>query len=208
MTKRMLSVLFGVCAGVAILCSAARAQSPPTEDWATAHFPVAFEEFFPMQLGEGGLIAVRVHRSKRNDLREYSIVFEGTQSSKSLRAVLREARGSSLYQQLAALHATRPSASYDELKRGVKVEVWMLTADECPAVAAQFKAFEDVQFVRPRDEDEPEEDPVLYEFNETLAGGGSVVEYMEHRALPRWARVTHDAFEACIASGKATAGPN
>lgn len=189
----------------ALLCSTARSQKPSGDDWTARHFPAAFEEFFPMQLGDGEFIAVRVHRSNLNDLPEYSIVFEGAQASKSLRAVLREAQGSSLYKQLAALHAERPFASYDELKRNLKVVAWTLSPERCPAVATQFKTFQEVQFVRPRDEDEPGENPVLYEFNETLAGGGSVVEYMENRALPRWARATHDALESCVTSGRATA---
>lgn len=40
----------------------------------------------------------------------------------------------------------------------------------------------------------------LYEFNETLGGGGSVFECMENRALPRWARATRQALDACMAS--------
>lgn len=190
---------------IALLCSPARSPNPQADDWTAKHFPAAFEDFFPIKLAEGEFIAVRVHRSNLNDLREYSIVFEDAQDSKSLRAVLREALGSSLYQQLAALHAAHPSAPYDELKANIKVSDWTLTPDRCPAVASQFKAFQDVQFVRPRDEDEPEENPLLYEFNETFAGGGSVLEYMENRALPRWARATHDALDACIALSNATA---
>ncbi|MGA9885816.1 MAG: hypothetical protein WBQ34_19030 [Candidatus Acidiferrales bacterium] len=190
---------------IATCCATARSQNPSAAGWVAKYFPAAFEGFFPIKSGEGDFIAVRVHRSNVNDLREYSIVFEDAQDSKSLRAVLREAQGSSLYQQLKSLHTSQPSASYDELKRNLKVGVWTLSPDRCPAVAAQFKAFQDVQFVRPRDEDEPEENPVLYEFNETFAGGGSVIEYMDNRALPRWARATHDALEACIASGNAAA---
>ncbi|MGH9717145.1 MAG: hypothetical protein ACRD4R_10525 [Candidatus Acidiferrales bacterium] len=190
---------------IALLCSPVRSQNPPSSDWTAKTFPVAFEDFFPIKLAEGDFIAVRVHRSNLNDLREYSIVFEDAQDSKSLRAVLREAQGSSLYQQLESLHSSQPSASYDQIKPDLKVTVWTLTPDRCPAVTTQFKAFQDVQFVRPRDEDEPEENPVLYEFNETFAGGGSVLEYMKNRALPRWARATHDALDACIASGNATA---
>lgn len=190
---------------IAIFCSLARSQNFPADGWATKHFPTAFEEFFPLNSGEGDFIAVRVHRGNLNDLREYSIFFEDAQDPQKLRAAFREAQGSSLYHQLAALHASHPSASYDQLKAYIKVSDWILTPDRCPAVAAQFKAFQDVQFVRPRDEDEPEENPVLYEFNESLAGGGSVLEYMENRPLPRWTRATHDALESCIASGKATA---
>ena len=48
----------------------------------------------------------------------------------------------SLYQQLAALHAAQPSASYDELKRDIKVGAWTLSSADCPAVAAQLKAYE------------------------------------------------------------------
>ncbi len=190
---------------IAVFCSAARSQNSPANDWTANHFPVAFEQFFPIKSGEGDFIAVRVHRSRLNDLREYSIVFENAQDPNSLRAIFREAQRSSLYQQLSALHAANPSASYDRLKSAIKVGDWTLTPGRCPAVASQFKAFQDVQFVRPRDEDEPGENPVLYEFNESLAGGGSVLEYMENRALPRWTRATHDALEACIASGGAAA---
>ncbi|MGH9688475.1 MAG: hypothetical protein ACRD5K_15435 [Candidatus Acidiferrales bacterium] len=194
---------------IAILCSPVRSQNPSSGDWTAKTFPAAFEDFFPIKLAEGDFIAVRVHRSNLNDLREYSIVFEDAPDSKSLpavlRAVVREAQGSPLYQQLASLHAELPSASYQQLKHSLKVSVWTLSPDRCPAVATQFKAFQDVQFVRPRDEDEIEENPVLYEFNETFAGGGSVLEYMDNRALPRWARATHDALDACVASGNATA---
>jgi hypothetical protein len=205
--KRTSLATAAATAALAILFFAApaRPQNPPADDWTAKHFPAAFEEFFPIKLAEGEFIAVRVHRSNLNDLREYSIVFEDAQSSKSLRAVLREAQGSSLYQQLAALHAAKPSTSYDDLKHHLKIGVWTLTPDRCPAVAAQFKAFQNVQFVRPRDEDEPEENPVLYEFNESLAGGGSVLEYMSNRALPRWARATHDALEVCISAGNSAA---
>ncbi|GEM_PF-1934447 len=181
------------------------AQKRTADDWAARHFPAAFEEFFPLKSGQGDFIAVRVHRGNLNDLREYSIVFENAEDAKSLRAVLREAQGSSLYQQLVALHAEQPAASYNDLKRHLRVAVWILTPDRCPAVAAQFEAFQNVQFVRPRDEDQPEENPILYEFNESIAGGGSVLEYMQNRALPRWTRATHDALEACVASGHATA---
>jgi hypothetical protein len=206
----MRRVRVAIAAAVAALAIAfwaapACSQNAAADNWTAKHFPAAFEEFFPIKLAEGEFVAVRVHRSNVNDLREYSIVFDDTANSKSLRAVLREAQGSSLYQQLVALHAAQPSASYDSLKRSLKVGVWALSPDRCPAVATQFKAFQDVQFVRPRDEDEPEENPVLYEFNETFAGGGSVLEYMQNRALPRWARATHDALKACIAAGDATA---
>lgn len=193
-----------VALAMALMCASARSQDTPAGDWTARHFPAAFEELFPMRLGDNAFIAVRVHRGKLNDLREYSIVFEDAPGPKSIRAVLREAQGSPLYQQLAALHTARPSASYDELKRELNIAVWNLSPERCPAVSAQFKAFQEVQFVRPRDEDEPERNPVLYEFNETLNGGGSVLEYMENRALPRWAQATHDALEACIAAGRAT----
>lgn len=207
MSRPRIAIAAAAAAALAIacLCPPARSQNPPGGDWTAKHFPAAFEEFFPIKLAEGEFVAVRVHRGNLNDLREYSIVFEDAQESKSLRAVLRESQGSPLYQQLAALYAAQPSASYDDLKRNLNVGIWTLTPDRCPAVAAQFKAFQDVQFIRPRDEDEPEENPVLYEFNESYAGGGSVLEYMENRALPRWARATHDALEACVASGNAEA---
>jgi hypothetical protein len=190
---------------IAILCSPARSQNSPADDWTAKHFPTAFEDFFPIQSGEGDFIAVRVHRGNLNDLREYSIIFDNAQDPQRLRAEFREALGSSLFQQLAALHAAHPSGSYEQLKPSIKVGDWILTNGRCPAVAVQFKAFQEVQFVRPRDEDEPEDNPVLYEFNESLAGGGSVLEYMENRPLPLWTRATHDALDACIASGNATA---
>lgn len=204
--KFQLASAAALAAVLALLCGpVVWSQNPGAGDWTAKHFPTAFEEFFPIKLAEGDFIAVRVHRGNLNDLREYSIVFEDAQDSKSLRAVVREAQGSSLYQQLAALHAARPSVSYDQLKSAVKVGVWTLSPSRCPAVAAQFKAFENIQFVRPSDDDEPQPNPILYEFNETFAGGGSVLEYMENRALPRWARATHQALGACIASANPAA---
>jgi hypothetical protein len=198
-------VVVSVALAMVLFCRTAWPRNSAGGDWTARHFPAAFEELFPIRLAQGEFIAVRVHRSKLNDLREYSVVFEDAQDSKALRAVVREAQGSSLYRQLAALHAAQPSASYDELKPNIKVGVWRLSADRCPAVSTQFKAFENIEFVRPHDDDEPEENPILYEFNETFAGGGSVLEYMENRALPRWARATHRALDACIASGDAAA---
>ncbi len=201
--KRSRIAIATAALAIATVCSAARSQDSPPDAWAARHFLTAFEEFFPAAAGDGDFIAVRVHRSNLSNLREYSIVFEGVQDRQKLRAEFREAQGSSLYQQLAALHAAHRSDSYGELKPYIKVSDWILTPNRCPAVAAQFKAFQDVQFVHPRDEDQPEENPVLYEFNETLAGGGSVLEYMENRPLPRWTRATHRALEACIAAGNA-----
>lgn len=194
-----------LAAALAIFSFSAWPQNPPRDMWTAKYFPQAFDDFFPIKSAEDDFIAVRVHRGNLNDLREYSIVFEDAQDSSTLRAVVREAQGSSLYRQLAALHAASPEASYGRLKSALKVGVWTLSPDRCPAVATQFKAFENVQFIRPSDDDEPQQNPVLYEFNESLAGGGSVIEYMENRSLPRWTRATHAALDACIASGDATA---
>jgi hypothetical protein len=187
---------------VALACWPAWPQASPEDEWVAKYFPIAFEEFFPIQKAEGDFLAVRVHRSGLNDLPEYSIVLEDAQDPHSVRALVREAQGMSLYQQLAALHAAQPSASYDELKREIKVGRWTLSSADCPAVSRQLKAYENIDFVRPRDEDEPDENPILYEFNETLDGGGSVLEYLENRALPRWARATRQALDACISSAK------
>jgi hypothetical protein len=205
MKFRLASAGAAFVAALALVCGPAWSQNSRSDAWAAEHFPAAFEEFFPVKIAEGEFIAVRVHRGNLNDLREYSIVFEDAQDAKALRAVLREAQGSSLYRQLAALHAAQPSAPYDQLKRSIKVGVWILSPDRCPAVTAQFKAFENLQFVRPRDDDQPQPNPVLYEFNETFAGGGSVLEFMENRPLPLWARATREALDACVASGNATA---
>lgn len=194
-----------LAAAIALCCQPARPQNSPGDAWTAKHFPAAFEELFPIKLTEGDFIAVRVHRSNLNDLREYSIIFKDAQDSHKLRAVLREAQGSSLFQQLATLHAARPAATLDQLKSNLRVGVWTLSPDRCPAVESQFKAFNNVQFVRPSDDDEPEPNPVLYEFNESLGGGGSVIEYMKNRALPRWTRATYQALQECVSSGRATA---
>jgi hypothetical protein len=194
----------GLAVTLAVVSFSAWPQNPQRGAWVSKHFPQAFDEFFPIKRAAGDFISVRAHRSNLNDLREYSIVFENAQDANSLRAIVREAQTSSLYEQLSSLHAAHPEASYEQLKSGLKVGVWTLSPDRCPAVATQFKAFENIQFTRPRDDDEPQQNPVLYEFNESLAGGGSVVEYVENRALPRWTRATLAALDACIALGSAT----
>ena len=55
-----------------------------------------------------------------------------------------------------------------------------------------------IQFVRPRDEDEPDENPVVYEINETVVGGSShAIEFMPTRAMPLWAEATRKALLTC-----------
>jgi hypothetical protein len=186
--------------GVA-LSSPATAEPQSDSDWIGKAFAAAFDDLFPIQHGEGDFIAVRAHRDGTNDLPEFSIVLDDTQSPHAIHAALREAQGSSLYQQLVAMHAKDPSKSYRELKSDLKVQTWNLTADHCPAIAAQLKAFNNIQFVRPRDDDPVAEHPILYQFHESVDGGDSeVTEFVETRAFPKWANETHHAFEACAAS--------
>ncbi len=184
-------------------CLAVLAGPQADSGWAARQFPRAFEDFFSIQNASGDFIAVRVHRADANDLLEYSVILEDAQDHRALRAVVREARGASLFQQLAALHARRPAASYEQLKGELKVAEWKLSAGQCPAIAAQLRAFEGIDFVRPRDDDPVAAHPVLYEFNETLSGGGQVLEYEDSRPLPRWARATRQALDACIAAAPA-----
>jgi hypothetical protein len=189
-----------LCLGLA-LTSFAAPQAQPDSGWMGKAFAAAFDDFFPIQHGEGDFIAVRAHRDGTNDLPEFSIVLEDTQSARGIHATLHEAQGASLYQQLAALHAKEPSKSYPELKTDLKVQTWNLTADQCPAIAAQLKAFNNIQFVRPRDDDPVAEHPVLYQFHESVGGGDSeVTEFVEKRAFPKWANETHHALDACAAS--------
>jgi hypothetical protein len=183
------------------LTSPAGAQTQPDSDWMGKSFAAAFDDFFPIQAGEGDFIAVRAHRDGTNDLPEFSIVLEDTQSAHAIHATLREAQGSSLYQQLASLHAKDPAKSYAELKPDLNVHTWNLTVDQCPAIAAELKAFNNIQFVRPRDDDPVAEHPILYQFHESVGGGDSeVTEFVETRAFPKWTNETHHALDACAAS--------
>ncbi|HKV05374.1 MAG TPA: hypothetical protein VJO53_09745 [Candidatus Acidoferrales bacterium] len=191
-------------AALALVSMAARPQSQEDRDWTDKHFPAAFDEFFPIKQGQGDFIAVRAHRSDENDLLEFSLVLENTQSTRAIEATLREAQGASLYRQLLALHAKDPARSYDELKPDLKIREWKLSVAQCPAVAAQFQAFNNIQFVRPRDDDPMEEHPILYQFHESVGGGDSeVVEFVESRAFPRWANDTHKALDSCAAAAQA-----
>src|SRR5580700_3813323 len=104
-----------LCLGIA-LSSPAGAQSQPDSGWMGKFFAAAFDDFFPIQHAQGDFIAVRAHRDGTNDLPEFSVVLEDTQSARAIHATLREAQGSSLYQQLAALHGKDPAKSYAALK--------------------------------------------------------------------------------------------
>src|ERR1700747_736011 len=130
-----------LCVG---LSSPASAEPQPDSDWMGKAFAAAFDDFFPIQHGEGDFIAVRAHRDGTNDLPEFSIVLDDTQSARAIHAILREAQGSSLYQRLATLHTKDPSKSYRELKPELKVQTWNLTAGSCPGIAAQLKAFHNI----------------------------------------------------------------
>jgi hypothetical protein len=188
-------------AGVALLGSSARPQSSDDHSWADKNFIAAFDEFFPITHAEGDFIAARAHRDGVNDLPEFSVVIENTNNPRAMRGILRETQGASLYQQLLALHAKDPARSYDRLKQDLKVRVWNFTPQQCSAVAEQYRAFEDITFVRPRDDDAEDGHPIMYQFHESIGGGDSeVMEYVESRAFPKWANATHKAWDACAAA--------
>ena len=187
--------------GFALAGWSARPQTQDDHIWADKHFMAAFDEFFPIEHAEGDFIAVRAHRDGVNDVQEFSVVLENTQTPRAIRGILREAQGAPLYQQLLALHAKDPSGSYDQLKQDLKIQEWNFAPEQCPAVAAQFKAFENITFVRPRDDDAEDEHPILYQFHESVGGGDSeVLESLEARSFPKWANETRKALDACAAS--------
>jgi len=185
--------------GLALICPAGKPQAPTaaSPDWTKGYFLAAFEDFFPIRQAQGDFIAVRAHQSS-NQAPEFSFIIENTQDPQAIRATLHQAHGMSLFQQIAALHANDPSKAYADLKPELNVQTWNFDASECPAVEAQYKAFENIQFVRPRDEDDPGENPIVYEINETVAGGSSqVIEFMPNRAIPRWAEAPRKALFSC-----------
>jgi hypothetical protein len=188
-------------AAVTLLGWSALPQSADDRSWADKQFTAAFDEFFPIAHAEGDFIAVRAHRDGVNDVPEFSVVLENTEDPQAIRGILREAQGAPLYQQLVAFHAKNPSRPYEQLKQDLKIQEWKFSAAQCPAVTAQYKAFENITFVRPRDDDAQDEHPVVYQFHESVGGGDSeVVEYVESRAFPKWANETRKALEACAAS--------
>ncbi len=143
--------------GFALVGWSARPQSTDDRSWTDKHFMAAFDEFFPIEHAEGDFIAVRAHRDGVNDVPEFSVVLENTQTPRAIRGILREAQGAPLYQQLLALHAKDPSRPFEQLKQDLKMQEWEFSAAQCPAVAAQFQAFSNIQFVRPRDDDAEDE---------------------------------------------------
>jgi hypothetical protein len=210
-----LATLAAVFAALALVAQptpaqdAAAAPSDADRAWVQKIFPVALDQFFPVEHAEGDFIAVRGHREGLNDMPEYSFVIADTQDSHALHATIREAQGASLYDQLLALHAKDPSKSYEDLKPVLKVQEWKLSVAECPALATQLAAYQNIQFVRPRDDDDVAEHPVLYEFHESVGGSDSeAVEYVESRAFPQWANATRKALDACIASAPSGAAKN
>jgi len=201
--QRVAAEIAALLACIASLAFAARPQNAD-DGWTKANFITAFDDFFPIKQAEGDFIAARAHRDGVNDLPEFSVTIENTDNAKAMRGILREAQGAPLFQQLVALHAKDPSKTYAQLKPELKVQVWNFTAAQCPAVAEQYKAFENITFVRPHDDDATDEHPVMYQFHESVGGGDSeVMEFVESRAFPKWANATHKAFAACAASGSA-----
>jgi len=208
--KHTASKLAFACLALTIICLSSHSQERPTDDWVAKHFVSALEQFFPVRNAPGDFIAVRTHQSGTNDALEFSFILQNTQDPHMIGAILHEAQGASLYHQIAALHAKDPAESFEAMKPQLKIQTWNLTAAQCPAVLAQFNAFQHIQFVRPRDEDEPEENPIVYEINETVDGGSSqVIEAIATRAIPRWAQETRKALLACVALSQAgTASPS
>jgi hypothetical protein len=196
-----------VSAAVALIAPSGSAQenSPASSDgeraWVQKNFPLALGQFFPIEHAEGDFIAARTHQEGLNGIPEYSFILEDTQDAHALHATIHEAQGASLFDQLLALHAKYPSKSYANLKPELKVQEWKLSVAECPALATQLAAYENIQFIRPRDDDEVAEHAILYEFHESIGGSDSeAVEYVESRAFPKWANATRKAIDACIAA--------
>ena len=189
-------------AGAALLGFPAHPQESKDENvWVDKAFVMAFDEFFPISHAEGDFIAARAHRNAANDLPEFSVVIEHTEDPRAIHGIFREAEGSSLYQQLAALHAQDPDKTYDQLKRQLRVQESRFAGAHCPPVAAQYQAFENITFVRPRDDDAEEEHPIMYQLHESVGGGDSeVMEYVESRAIPKWINATRRVFGVCAAS--------
>ncbi|MGA8013703.1 MAG: hypothetical protein WB949_14825 [Candidatus Acidiferrales bacterium] len=207
-TAKFATLLATSLAGLALVGWSARPQSADDRSWTDKHFTVAFDEFFPIEHAEGDFITVRAHRDGVNDVPEFSVVLENTENPRVIRGILREAQGAPLYQQLLALHANDASRSYEQLRPELKIQEWKFTAAQCPAVSAQYKAFENITFVRPRDDDAEDEHPILYQFHESVGGGDSeVMEFDESRAFPKWANETRKALAACAASAPANAKP-
>jgi hypothetical protein len=200
-TAKFATLLATSLAGLALVGWSARPQSADDRSWTDKHFTAAFDEFLPIAHAEGDFIAVRAHRDGVNDVPEFSVVLENTENPRAIRGILREAQGAPLYQQLLALHAKDPSRPYQQMKQDLKIQEWKFSAAQCPAVAAQYKAFENITFVRPRDDDAEDEHPILYQFHESVGGGDSeVMEFVESRAFPKWANETRKALDACAGS--------
>ena len=194
-----------LAASIALFARGALAQGNSASDadrsWVQKTFPLALAQFFPVEHAEGDFIAVRSHREGTNDVPEYSFMLENTLDPQALRAEIREAQGASVFEQLLALHSKAPAKSYEDLKPEIKVRQWTLWVAQCPALATQVAAYENITFVRPRDDDDVEEHPILYEFHESVGGSDSeAVEFVETRAFPQWAVATRKAIEACIAA--------
>ncbi len=176
-------------------------QTNSTDAWTDEAYAAALEDFFPIRHAEGDFIAVRAHQNGAHDVPEFSFILEDTQDPHAIHATLRETKRPSLYRQLAALHERDAAKSYADLKPQLNVSTWELSASQCPAIAAQQKAFENITFVRPHDDDPVPEHPIMYEVNESVGGGDSqVIEFIESRAIPRWANETRKALDACAAS--------
>jgi hypothetical protein len=196
--------LAALFAGLALVCWSARPQSQDDRSWTDKHFMAAFDEFFPIEHAEGDFIAVRAHRDSVNDVPEFSVVLEDTQTPHAIRGILREAQGAPVYQQLLALHAKDLSRPYEQLRKDLKIQEWEFSGAQCPAVGTQFQAFSNIQFIRPKDDDAEDEHPILYQFHESVGGGDSeVLESLESRAFPKWANETRKALDACAASAPA-----
>jgi hypothetical protein len=178
-------------------------QTDAGDEWTSKAYAAALEDLFPVRHADGDFIAVRAHQNGGYDVPEFSFILADTQDSHATYAILRETQGASIYHQLTILHAKDPAKSFAEVKADLKIQTWNLSLSQCPAVAAQYKAFENITFVRPHDDDPVSEHPILYEINESVGGGDSqVVEFIESRAIPRWANETRKALDSCAASAQ------
>ncbi len=199
-----LTVLFGALLMlVFVVFTPAWPQELDDAWWVDRNYPSVFNDLFPIDHAQGDFIAVRAHRDRVSaelvsTHAEFSVMIENTDNPHEMRGILRDTLAP-IYEQLKDLHAQYPKKTYAEIEKDMEVLVWEFPGAQCPAVAAQYKAFENITFVRPRDDDAQDEHPIIYQFHESVGGGDSeVVEYVESRAFPQWANATRKAFGDCI----------
>jgi hypothetical protein len=177
--------------------------------WVNSYYYTIVRQLLPLDKSEGESIAYRFTYPFDVTSLEYSFVIHYKPYDTLpahhifLLADVRIADKDSIHEQMLNHHVRHPGKSSAGIKKRIKVRIWNLTEERCPAIRTQFEKFQKIQFKAP-----PFSTVILdapdHEFQvESLAGKMTLFISGEDDPAVTWATETRIALAGCGANESA-----